>query len=202
MRSATGPTIRRASSPGSRRRPPTGLVLERFAALLRISELEAGRRRAGFRRVDLGALVAQVAELYEPLAEDRAITLSVAARPVGRRQALSVEGDDKLLFEALSNLVDNAIKFGRPGGQVHIALFDDEAARAIEVRDDGPGIPSEERDAVLHRFHRGTHAAGVPGSGLGLSVVAAILHLHGFRLRLSDADPGLCVRIEVGPAVA
>ncbi|SUJ34531.1 Signal transduction histidine-protein kinase/phosphatase mprB [Sphingomonas paucimobilis] len=106
------------------------------------------------------------------------------------------------MFEALSNLVDNAIKFGRPGGQVHIALFDDEAARAIEVRDDGPGIPSEERDAVLHRFHRGTHAAGVPGSGLGLSVVAAILHLHGFRLRLSDADPGLCVRIEVGPAVA
>ena len=179
------------------------LVLERFAALLRISELEAGRRRAGFRRVDLGALVAQVAELYEPLAEDRAITLSVAARPLSvAARPLSVEGDDKLLFEALSNLVDNAIKFGRPGGQVHIALFDDEAARAIEVRDDGPGIPSEERDAVLHRFHRGTHAAGVPGSGLGLSVVAAILHLHGFRLRLSDADPGLCVRIEVGPAVA
>lgn len=168
------------------------LVLERFAALLRISELEAGRRRAGFRNLDLGALIAQVSELYEPLAEDRDITLSVDARP------LRIEGDEKLLFEALSNLLDNAIKFGRPGGQVRLALLDDARGPAIEVRDDGPGIPPEERDAVLRRFHRGADAAGIPGSGLGLSVVAAILHLHGFRLRLSDAGPGLCVRIEIG----
>lgn len=170
------------------------LVLERFAALLRISELEAGRRRAGFRTVDLAALVARVADLYEPLAEDREITLTVIARPI------SVEGDDKLLFEALSNLVDNAIKFGRPGGRVVIALMEDSGGLAIEVRDDGPGIPPEERDAVLRRFHRGTDAAGIPGSGLGLSVVAAILHLHGFRLHLSDAAPGLCVRIAIGAA--
>jgi len=168
------------------------LVLERFAALLRISELEAGRRRAGFRNLDLGALIAQVSELYEPLAEDRDITLSVDARP------LQIEGDEKLLFEALSNLLDNAIKFGRPGGQVRLALLNDARGPAIEVRDDGPGIPPDERDAVLRRFHRGADAAGIPGSGLGLSVVAAILHLHGFRLRLSDAGSGLCVRIEIG----
>lgn len=168
------------------------LVLERFAALLRISELEAGRRRAGFRAIDLGDLVAQVGELYEPLAEDRGMTLSVAARP------LSIEGDEKLLFEALSNLLDNAIKFGRAGGRVRIATLHDARGRAIEVADDGPGIPAGERDAVLRRFHRGAQAHGVPGSGLGLSVVAAILHLHHFRLRLSDAAPGLCVRIEIG----
>jgi signal transduction histidine kinase len=167
------------------------LVLERFAALLRISELEAGRRRAGFRSVDLGKLVAQVAELYEPLAEDRAITLSLATR------SWSVEGDDKLLFEALSNLLDNAIKFGRPGGRVEIALIEDERGDAIEVRDDGPGIPPEERDAVLRRFHRGQGVQEIAGSGLGLSVVVAILHLHGLRLDLSDAQPGLCVRISL-----
>ncbi|MDZ7282900.1 HAMP domain-containing histidine kinase [Sphingomonas sanguinis] len=171
------------------------LVLERFAALLRISELEAGRRRAGFRRIDLGILVTQVAELYEPLAEDRDITLSVVARP------WSVEGDDKLLFEALSNLLDNAIKFGRPGGRVAIALTEDARGRAIEVHDDGPGIAAEERDAVLRRFHRGQGVQDIAGSGLGLSVVVAILHLHGFRLELSDADPGLCVRIALPRSV-
>ncbi|MEJ8630045.1 ATP-binding protein [Sphingomonas sp. I4] len=125
------------------------LVLERFAALLRISELEAGRRRAGFSKLDLGTLVTQVTDLYEPLAEDRGIALSVATR------SWSVEGDDKLLFEALSNLLDNAIKFGRPGGRVAIALTEGPDGRAIEVRDDGPGIAAGERDAVLRRFHRG-----------------------------------------------
>lgn len=172
------------------------LVLERFAALLRISELEAGRRRAGFRTIDLGTLVAQIADLYEPLAEDRGITLSVAPRP------WSANGDDKLLFEALSNLLDNGIKFGRPGGHVAIALIEDAQGRAIEVRDDGPGIPPDERDAVLRRFHRGQDMQGIPGSGLGLSLVVAILHLHGFRLSLSDATPGLCVRISLPPASA
>ncbi len=171
------------------------LVLERFTALLRISELEAGRRRAGFRKLDLAALVAQVAELYEPLAEDRDVRLSVETRP------LSVEGDDKLLFEALSNLIDNAIKFGRPGGRVSIAMIAGEAGNGIEVRDDGPGIPPDERGAVLRRFHRGAQAQDTPGSGLGLSLVVAILHLHGFRLHLSDAGPGLCAQILV-PAAA
>jgi signal transduction histidine kinase len=167
------------------------LVLERFAALLRISELEAGRRRAGFRTIDLGILITQVADLYEPLAEDRDITLSVATR------RCPVEGDDKLLFEALSNLLDNAIKFGKPGGRVSMAMIEDAGGRAIEVRDDGPGIAADERDAVLRRFHRGQGAQGIAGSGLGLSLVVAILHLHGFRLDLSDAAPGLCVRISL-----
>ncbi|PXA84855.1 histidine kinase [Nostoc sp. 3335mG] len=165
-------------------------VLERFAALLRISELEAGRRRAGFDPVDLSALLARMQELYEPLAEEEGITLALDA-PV----AAIVPGDEKLLFEALSNLVDNALKFTPPGGRVELALTAGAHGPAIEVRDTGPGIAAEERQAVIRRFHRGTNAADVPGTGLGLSLVVAILHLHGFALAFRDGIPGLVVEI-------
>lgn len=166
------------------------LVLERFTALLRISELEARQRRAGFGTVDLALLAERVCDLYEPLAEDGGITLQTYVRP------LQVEGDEKLLFEALSNLVDNAIKFLRPGGTIRVTVFDHDGAPAIEVRDDGPGIAADQREAVLRRFHRGADAQALPGSGLGLSVVVAILHLHGFALHLRDAAPGLIARID------
>ncbi|OJU22454.1 MULTISPECIES: HAMP domain-containing sensor histidine kinase [unclassified Sphingomonas] len=164
-------------------------VLERFAALLRISELEAGSRRAGFAAVDLGAIAASVADLYEPLAEDSGITLSLDCDP------LPLHGDEKLLFEAVSNLVDNAIKFGRAGGHVRITTGGDAARWHLDVADDGPGIAADEREAVLRRFHRGSNAASAPGSGLGLSVVSAILGAHGLRLDLRDAQPGLIARI-------
>lgn len=164
-------------------------VLERFAALLRISELEAGQRRAGFAPVDLGAIAARVGELYEPLAEDGGIALVMDCAP------LSVHGDEKLLFEAVSNLVDNAIKFGRKGGRVSVVTGDEGEGWLLDVRDDGPGIAADEREAVLRRFHRGSNAAAAPGSGLGLSVVSAILGLHGLRLELLDAAPGLIARI-------
>ncbi len=170
------------------------LVLERFAALLRISELEASQRRAGFQMVDLALLAQRVCDLYEPLAEDRDVALVATSQP------LRIEGDEKLLFEALSNLVDNAIKFTPPGGTVQMAVFEDGGAPAIEVRDNGPGIAPDQREAVLRRFHRGADAQGLPGSGLGLSVVVAILHLHGFTLRLGDAGPGLAARIVMARA--
>jgi len=164
-------------------------VLERFAALLRISELEAGSRRAGFAAVDLGAIAASVAELYEPLAEDSGIALSLDCG------ALPLHGDEKLLFEAVSNLVDNAIKFGRAGGHVFIITGQDAGRWHLDVADDGRGIPADEREAVLRRFHRGSNAASAPGTGLGLSVVAAILGAHGLKLTLLDAHPGLIARI-------
>ncbi len=166
-----------------------GLVLERFAALLRISELEGGQRRAGFQTVDLALLAHRVCDLYEPLAEEEGIGLVLTSRP------LLVLGDEQLLFEALSNLVDNAIKFTAPVGRVCVTVIDDGIAPGIEVRDNGPGIAPDEREAVLRRFHRGSEAQGLPGSGLGLSVVVAILHLHGFALHLGDATPGLVARI-------
>lgn len=163
-------------------------VLERFAALLRISELEAGHRHAGFAPVDLGAIAARVGELYEPLAEESGVALAIDCMP------LPIHGDEKLLFEAISNLVDNAIKFGRAGGHVIVSTTQG-GAGYLDVRDDGPGIPADEREAVLRRFHRGSNSASAPGSGLGLSVVSAILGLHGLRLDLLDARPGLIARI-------
>ncbi len=166
------------------------IVLDRFMALLRIAELEASQRRAGFARIALEPLLADVCGLYEPLAEDRGIALATEAA-----DDLYVDADQKLLFEALSNLVDNAIKFSHPGGHVWIHASRASGKIAIEVRDDGPGLAADERRAVLRRFYRGTDTADIPGSGLGLSVVAAIVHLHGFRLELDDANPGLIVRI-------
>lgn len=166
------------------------IVLARFAALLRISEIEASARRSGFTPVDLSHLVENVFDLYEPLAEENGVTMRLEERALA-----VVEADDKLLFEAFSNLVDNAIKFA--SSEVSIAVVQEAEAITIDVRDDGPGIAPDERDAVLRRFHRGAHASGLPGSGLGLSVVAAIVHLHGFALVLEDANPGLLARIRI-----
>lgn len=165
-------------------------VLERFAALLRISELEASGRRSGFRPTDLGRLAERVADLYEPLAEERRQTIGVV-----KETSVTVEADEPLLFEALSNILDNAIKFSGEGGRIALIVAERDGDPCIEVRDRGPGIAADERDAVLRRFHRGANAAAAPGSGLGLSVVAAIAHLHRFGLELEDASPGLRVRI-------
>ena len=166
------------------------VVLDRFTALLRIAEIEASARRSGFALVDVSILVENVIELYEPLAEDRDVTVLR-----GEWAAVVIEADDKLLFEAVSNLVDNAIKFATTA--VRVAVRQETGAIVVDVSDDGPGIPANERDAVLRRFHRGAHAADIPGSGLGLSVVAAIMHLHGFTLQLGEAGPGLVAQIRI-----
>lgn len=165
-------------------------VLARFTALLRISELEASARRSGRGEVDLSALVEEVADLYAPLAEESGISLTWRAD-----EGLRVDADGKLLFEAVSNLVDNAIKFSSTSVSLRAAQID--GRPALEVADDGPGIAEDQRDAVLRRFHRAPDAAEIPGSGLGLSVVSAILHVHGFRLELGDARPGLIARIRM-----
>jgi signal transduction histidine kinase len=168
-------------------------VLERFRALMRISELEARGRRAGFAVTDLAQVLTQAVELYQPLAEDGNVTLTLAVdRPV------VVEADAKLLFEAASNLIDNAIKFTGPGGVVQVRLGDDSGRPSIIVEDNGPGIPAEERVTVLQRFYRGERDRLTPGSGLGLTIVAAIVRLHGFTLTLSDTGPGLRAVIACG----
>jgi signal transduction histidine kinase len=158
-------------------------VLGRFTAILRISELEARRRREGFVAIDPADLVRQAADLYGPLAEARGVSLEVSADSPGR-----IEADPKLLFEALSNLVDNAIKFTPAGGRMQVRA---DAGPRIVVEDNGPGVPEAELSAVLQRFYRGERDRLTPGSGLGLSIVSAIVRLHGFHLRLEDAHPGL-----------
>jgi signal transduction histidine kinase len=162
-------------------------LLERFRALLRISELEDLRRRSGFANVDIGEILGEVHELYAPLAEDGAIVFRLDA-PAG----LTVHGDRHLLFEAFTNLVANAIKFTPARGAVSVRASAQARGPRIEIDDSGPGIPSDEREAVLQRFYRSESGRELPaqGYGLGLSIVAAIVRLHGFRLAIDDNASG------------
>jgi signal transduction histidine kinase len=164
-------------------RAETAQLLERFRAMLRISEIGTLHRRGGFATVDLRSLVAELAELYEPLAESREIEWRVSAEPVGE-----IHGDRALLFEAFSNLIDNAIKFAPgQGGVVSVTLCATALGPLLEVADNGPGIAPGDRAAVLQRFYRGDAVRHIAGSGLGLSVVAAVMRVHDFTLRMDDA---------------
>jgi len=163
-------------------------VLGAFHAILTISQAEAGSRREEFAMLDLARVAGDVAELYEPLAEDKGIRLRVELAP-----GLSAPGNRHLLSQALANLVDNAIKYTPPGGEVAVALSQGPDGPTISVQDTGPGVPPESRDKVLERFHRLESSRNAPGSGLGLSLVAAVAKLHGVSLTLSDARPGLRV---------
>lgn len=167
-------------------------VLARFDALLRIAELEAAGRRAGFGPLDPMMLLTSAAELYEPLAEERNIEIALSGS-----YGQQILGDEALLVEAVGNLLDNAIKFAPEGGHIRLQLARQGEELVIELADNGPGIPRSEREAVLRRFYRGAASRQTPGSGLGLHLVAAIVHLHGFGLELGDAAPGLVVRIRV-----
>jgi signal transduction histidine kinase len=169
-------------------------ILATFGALLRIAEVEAGARRAGFTMVDLNTLAGDVIDFYEPLAERKGITLALetAGAPA------EMPGDPSLLFEAIGNLVDNAIKYTPPGGRVTLRVFGVDDRPGIEVSDTGPGIPETERDEVLRRFHRIEKCRNTPGSGLGLSLVAAVARLHGLPLAIEDATPGCRVTMRHG----
>ncbi|HEY5757445.1 MAG TPA: HAMP domain-containing sensor histidine kinase, partial [Steroidobacter sp.] len=164
-------------------------LLDRFRALLRISELEDMHRRAGFTEVHLAGTLDHVREIYTPLAEDKHITFTFEIAP----DVPTVRGDPNLLLEAVSNIVDNAIKFTPAGGSIHLRLIADaEVGARLDVMDSGPGIQTAEREAVLQRFYRGTcsNNKDVSGSGLGLSIVAAIVKLHGFKLQIVDNPAG------------
>lgn len=163
-------------------------VLRTFGALLRIAEVEAGARRAGFTAVDLAQVATDVVEFYEPLAEERGVSLTLAATGVARPE---MPGDASLLFEAVANLVDNAIKFTPTGGCVHVETAHEAGLPGVAVSDTGPGIPPGEREHVLRRFHRTEASRSTPGNGLGLSLVAAVARLHGMGLTITDAKPGM-----------
>ncbi|MFC6296686.1 HAMP domain-containing protein [Pseudomonas sp. CCM 7893] len=162
-----------------------GLLLT-FKALLRISEIENSARRSHFAPVDLNLIAADAAELYEPLAEERGIRLTV-----DNSQAPAVmAGDPQLLFDALCNLLDNAIKFSPDHSHVRVSVIADGAAVGVRVEDNGPGIPQAEREAVLRRLYRAESSRHTPGNGLGLSMVSAVARLHDMKLTVSDAAPG------------
>jgi signal transduction histidine kinase len=164
-----------------------------ITALLRIAEIEHGRRLDGFSRVRLAPLLQEVGDLYEPIAEDKGVTLQVQAVDDG-----SVHGDRDLLFEAVANLVDNAVKFTPEGGRVELALRRREGETVIRVQDTGPGIPETEHKSVTKRFYRADKSRCPGGLGLGLSLVAAIIKLHGFRFAIV-AGPGCTAEIACPP---
>jgi signal transduction histidine kinase len=175
----------------------TRATLVTFGALLRIAEVESGTRRAGFTNLDLNAVAADVVDFYEPLAERKRIALSLETA----RLPSEMPGDPSLMFEALGNLVDNAIKFSPPDSQIILRVVNADETIGLEVRDNGPGIPEDERNLVLRRFHRAERSGHTPGSGLGLSLVAAVAKLHCLNLTIDDGSPGCWIRLwRVAPA--
>lgn len=166
-------------------------LLATFSALLRIAQVEAGQQRANFRPLDLKVLTADVAELYEPLAWEKQIELNLSLSAVP-----PILGDRDLMFQAVANLVDNAIKYTPSGGTIEVGLQAAGQSISVVVADSGIGIPPDERDKVFRRFYRVESSRGEqPGNGLGLSLVAAVVRLHQGNARLEDNHPGLRVTL-------
>jgi signal transduction histidine kinase len=166
-------------------------VLDTFAALLRIAKVESRQRREGFADVALSSLLERLVDDYRPVMEDeeRAFTVEIAT-------GVHVHGDALLLTQMLVNLLENALHHTPPGTPVSVKLAAIEQGRRLIIEDAGAGIPPQQRSRVLKRFVRLDAARSSPGSGLGLSLVAAVADLHGIALALGDANPGLRVQLD------
>ncbi len=162
-----------------------------FDSLLRIARLETGRHSIDRKPVDLSALLSDAADFYAPEIEAQGKTLEVDIA-----EGLKTSGDANLLFQAVTNLLDNALKHAPAGKRIRLTGRQGRGA-LIEVADDGPGIPAEHRDRVTERFYRVPGSDGRPGLGLGWSVVAAVARAHGAMLELADGAPGLVVRLRL-----
>lgn len=167
-------------------------IVETFEALLRITQLEAGARRSRFSAIDLSTVLADLADIYEPVVEEAGDRLVIKVR---HGQHTQITGDRELLTQLFANLIENAIRHCREGTRIEVGL-DTRGDRYVAiVADNGPGIPTHERENVFRRLYRLERARSTPGSGLGLSLVAAIAELHGAAVALADNGPGL--RVEV-----
>jgi len=168
----------------------TDEILATFSALLRIAQIEAGTRRAGFAPVDLSALFESIAETYTPVAEDRGQSLLTAISA-----GVTVRGDRELLTQMLANLVENALRHTPPFSVVRLSLDKSATGPVGVIVDNGPGIPEEAHGNVFRRFFRMEASRTTPGNGLGLSLVAAVADLHGIAVELGDSKPGLGVTL-------
>ena len=171
-------------------------ILQTFNALLRIAQIESGARRRDFEEMDLGHVATDVVEFYWPLAEEKGIVLRSIIGQTSRWR-----GDQDLVSQAMSNLVDNAVKYTPAGGTVTVGLEQGGQGPRFFVSDSGPGIPPSEYENVFDRFYRLDTHRDSEGSGLGLSVVAAVAKLHGAVVRLSSNDPGLDVSVDFHASV-
>jgi two-component system, sensor histidine kinase and response regulator len=167
-------------------------VISIFNALLRLAEIDAGVRRSGFLPSDLASIVSDAVEFYQPLAELRGVALSLRCEA-----DLTTVGDPLLLAQAIGNLIDNALKFARDGGEIKLAAMRRGDTIAVSVADDGPGIPDAEKPKVTERFYRGDASRGTPGTGLGLALVKAVATLHRGTLDFADNQPGLIATLNV-----
>jgi len=168
-------------------------LIATFNALLSIAEAQSGGSAAEMSDLDLAQLVEDAGDLYEPLAEERSLRLEAKAE-----HGAVVRANREMLFQALANLIDNALKYAPSGGVVRIWAGLGPDGAELSVADHGPGIPEAERARVIEPFVRLDQSRGTPGSGLGLSLVAAIARLHGAELRLEDNQPGLRARLVFG----
>jgi len=160
-------------------------VISLFDKLLQIAALEAGVRAGSAETLDLAAIAHDMSELYEAAAEEQGVTLRYSGAP-----AATVRGDRDLLANALASLIDNAIKYGRSGGRVDVTVIVQEGATVLAVRDYGPGVPAGDMDKLTRRFYRVDQSRNLPGNGLGLAIVTAIVQLHGGTLDLRAIEPG------------
>ena len=155
------------------------------AALLRLADVEYSPKSRNFRSIDLSAICTDLFEFYEPLAESKSIKMTLESQ-----SPVQIQGDGDLMREAVSNLVGNAIKFTSEHGRVSISVFQENGLPVVRVCDNGIGVEPAERDKIFKRFYRTESGHRVPGSGLGLSIAAAIANLHELDLRFNDNNPG------------
>jgi signal transduction histidine kinase len=168
-----------------------------FDALLTIARAEAGYSGDNMSEVDAGRIAADIAELYEPVAEEQGASLRSELE-----EGLMVRGNRELLGRMLANLVDNALKYGVGDNKPSVLVTARRNAGSIEigVADRGPGVPTRDRERVISRFVRLENSRSRPGSGLGLSLAAAVARLHHGSLRLEDNAPGLRVIVSLPSA--
>ncbi|KAA3619034.1 MAG: sensor histidine kinase [Proteobacteria bacterium] len=165
-------------------------LLSTFNALLRIARIETDARKEGFSDLNLAEMLSDVVELYEPLAEEKNQTLALQVV-----HSAKILGDRDLVFQAVANLLDNAVKYTPAGGAISVTLNANPREAWITVLDNGPGIPSAMHEKVVQRFFRMDSSRNQSGNGLGLSMVAAVCKLHCARLEFENRDPGLGVRL-------
>jgi signal transduction histidine kinase len=171
-------------------------LIKTFNALLMIARIEAGSPDGAMTEIDADAIVQDVAELYEPVAEETGAELAVHTAP----QPIMIKASRELLGQALANLVDNAIKYATAAdtnAKISISAERDGDSLVLRVADNGPGIPPEDRERALQRFVRLEKSRTQPGSGLGLSLVAAVARLHHGAIELGDGNPGLVVTLRL-----
>jgi len=171
-------------------------LLSTFNALLRIARIESKRQRTDFVKLDLQQLLKDVADLYDPLIEEKLQQLELQVD-----SEVVINGDRDLLFQCIANLLDNAIKYTPIGGTLVLALLATEMSIQIIIADSGPGIPEGEHESVFHRFYRLEESRTTPGNGLGLSLASAVASLHEMTITLQDNYPGLRVILDIPSAL-